>query len=155
MGDPFRGESNRLLNTWDAPSRSSSDSADEVPDHHPRTKGGGAAKVIASWQVDVEEIARIWDEAVRSSGRSCRAGRADLLDPREEDFVAESTLHHSVGGYVAQVLKHRYQDEPTIAVWSNLEICFVIPGLTTGPGPQGPPGPAGDLRPARGRGAPS
>jgi len=59
----------------------------------------------------------------------------DLLDPQEEDFVAESTIHHSVGDYVAQVLKQRYKDEPTIAVWSNLKICFEIPGLTTGPGP--------------------
>ncbi len=59
----------------------------------------------------------------------------DLLDPQEEDFVAESTLHHSVQGHVAQVLKRRYQDVPTVAVWSNLKICFEIPGLTSGPGP--------------------
>lgn len=59
----------------------------------------------------------------------------DLLDPQEGDFIAESTVHQRVIDDVVDVLLRRYRSEPAIAVWSNLKIAFVIPGLTTGPGP--------------------
>lgn len=59
----------------------------------------------------------------------------DLLDPREGDVVAESTIHRRVVESVADVLTRRYQDVPEVAVWCNLKIVFKIPGLTTGPGP--------------------
>ena len=59
----------------------------------------------------------------------------DLLDPEEGDFVAESTIHQQLIHDLFDVLKGRYHDEPTTAVWSDLKIAFAIPGLTTGPGP--------------------
>jgi hypothetical protein len=36
---------------------------------------------------------------------------------------------------MARILKRRYEDDPTAAVWCSLKILFTIPGLTTGPGP--------------------
>lgn len=60
---------------------------------------------------------------------------ADLLDPQEDDFIAESTIHYRVIHDLNDILTHRYRDRPKTAVWSNLKIAFVIPGLTTGPGP--------------------
>ncbi len=59
----------------------------------------------------------------------------DLLDPQEGDFVAESTIHRDVTEALAGILKYRFRDDPSVAVWRNLKIAFVIPGLTTGPGP--------------------
>ncbi len=59
----------------------------------------------------------------------------DLLDPQEDDVVAEDTIHRKVTEGVARILRHRYRADPTVAVWSNLKILFHIPGLTTGPGP--------------------
>ncbi len=59
----------------------------------------------------------------------------DLLDPQEDDVVAEDTIHRKVTDGVAGILRRRYRADPTVAVWSNLKILFHIPGLTTGPGP--------------------
>ncbi len=59
----------------------------------------------------------------------------DLLDPQEGDVVAEDSVHRTVTDDVARILKRRYEDQPSVAVWSNLKILFEIPGLTTGPGP--------------------
>jgi Uma2 family endonuclease len=59
----------------------------------------------------------------------------DLLDPQEDDVVAEGTIHRKVTDGVAGILRRRFQSDPTVAVWCNLKIWFVIPGLTTGPGP--------------------
>lgn len=59
----------------------------------------------------------------------------DLLDPQEDDVIAEDTIHRKVTEGVAGILRHRYRADPTVAVWSNLKIHFHIPGLTTGPGP--------------------
>lgn len=59
----------------------------------------------------------------------------DLLDPQEGDAVAEDSIHRSVTEDVARILRRRYERQPTVAVWCNLKIRFVIPGLTTGPGP--------------------
>jgi Putative restriction endonuclease len=60
---------------------------------------------------------------------------ADLLDPQEDDFIAESTIHYQLIHEINDMLRHRYRDRPQTAVWSNLKIHIVIPGLTTGPGP--------------------
>jgi Putative restriction endonuclease len=60
---------------------------------------------------------------------------ADLLDPQEDDFIAESTIHYQLIHDLNDMLRHRYRDQPSTAVWSNLKINIVIPGLTTGPGP--------------------
>jgi len=59
----------------------------------------------------------------------------DLLDPQEGDVVAEDSVHRSVTDDMARILKRRYEDDPTVAVWCSLKILFRIPGLTTGPGP--------------------
>ena len=59
----------------------------------------------------------------------------DLLDPQEGDVVAEDTIHRGVTEEVASILKQRYVDDPSVAVWSDLKIVFEIPGLTSGPGP--------------------
>jgi len=60
---------------------------------------------------------------------------ADLLDPQEGDFIAESTVHQQLIHDLLEILTRRYRDEPTTAVWSDLKIAYMIPGLTTGPGP--------------------
>lgn len=60
---------------------------------------------------------------------------ADLLDPREDDFIAESTIHYQLIHDLNDMLRHRYRDQAATAVWSNLKLNIVIPGLTTGPGP--------------------
>lgn len=59
----------------------------------------------------------------------------DLLSPEEGDYVAESTIHRDVTEQIASILKRRFADAPGVAVWRNLKLAFVIPELTTGPGP--------------------
>ncbi len=59
----------------------------------------------------------------------------DLLDPQEGDRVTEDSIHRSVTDIVAGILTRRYEKESTVAVWRNLKLNFVIPGLTSGPGP--------------------
>lgn len=60
---------------------------------------------------------------------------SDLLSPEVGDFIAEDTVHRSVVEGVARILKPRLEVDPEVAVWSDLKIYFVIPGVTTGPGP--------------------
>ncbi|MCP3957162.1 MAG: Uma2 family endonuclease [bacterium] len=60
---------------------------------------------------------------------------SDLLSPEVGDFIAEDTVHRSVVEGVARILKPRLEIDPEVAVWSDLKIYFVIPGVTTGPGP--------------------
>ena len=59
----------------------------------------------------------------------------DLLSPEVGDFIAEDTVHRSVVEGVARILKPRLEVDSEVAVWSDLKIYFVIPGVTTGPGP--------------------
>ena len=59
----------------------------------------------------------------------------DLLSPEVGDFIAEDTVHRSVVEGVANILRPRLEVDPAVAVWSDLKIHFVIPGVTTGPGP--------------------
>ena len=60
---------------------------------------------------------------------------ADLLSPQEGDYIAEDTVHRDVTEDVAGVLRRRFLDEPTVAVWRNLKINYTIPGVTDGPSP--------------------
>ncbi len=59
----------------------------------------------------------------------------DLLSPEVGDFIAEDTIHHQVTGDLEAILKRRYAEDETVAVWGDLKIDFRVPGLTTGPGP--------------------
>ncbi len=59
----------------------------------------------------------------------------DLLDPQEDDVIAEDTIHRKVTEDLAGILERRYRGRPSVAVWRNLKILFTIPGLTTGPAP--------------------
>lgn len=78
-----------------------------------------------------------WETAPDGSKKLCwdPLTYEDLLDPQEGDIVAEDSVHRSVTEDIARILKRRYRDDPTVAVWSNLKVVFKIPGLTSGPGP--------------------
>lgn len=78
------------------------------------------------WEIDADGSERL---------RRIPLTYRDLLSPEVGDFIAESTIHRDVTEQLAGILKHRYAGSPDVAVWRDLKIALVIPGLTTGPGP--------------------
>ena len=71
----------------------------------------------------------------------------DTLNPQLGDHVSDSTNHAQVIRLVSDVLGRRYEDEPSVAVWSNLKVRN--PSGTAAEGkkdaPEGAKGPAPDV----------
>lgn len=53
----------------------------------------------------------------------------DFLDPQEGDHFVQGTLHHEDVAKAVSIFRYLYEDDPTVAVFSDLKMVWDIEGL--------------------------